>query len=628
MQQHAFAQGSPEWHAHRAQCWNASDAPAMMGQSPYKSRAQLIKEIATGLTEDVDAGTQRLFDAGHRFEALARPGAEDIVGDDLSPLIGSIDAGLSRPLAASFDGLTFMHDVAWEHKTLNDGLRASIRQQGGNANDFLSPAYRIQMEQQCMVSGAQRVLFTSTKWDGDTLVEQRYCWYTPDLELRAQILAGWKQLEADVAAYQPGEVAPAVVAEPVEALPAVLVKVSGEISITANFAAFETRLRDFLDNRLIREPKTDQDFADLDLQIKAMKGAEAALESAEAQMLAQIQSVDAAKRTKDMLHKLVRDNRLMAEKLLASEKERRKAEIVAAGQAKLRDHIAGLTKRLGFALPPIAADIAGSIKGKKSLASMEDAIGTELARAKIEANRIADLIDTNRRAVTDAEADHLFPDFGTVCTKAAEDFANLITSRKAAAAARIEAERERIRAEEAARLEREAQARAAAEAKAKADEAARLEREQREEAERQARELQEARERAERAEAAQNTTEQGSQQVLEAEPVTADATDRDAPASTSPSVGSTGAGQPADAGPAAGVTTPLHTTYTRTLRLGEIQARLAPLSITAEGLAQLGFPAHVERGLKLYWPGDFPAICRAISDHALALASAPQQLAA
>lgn len=209
------------------------------------------------------------------------------------------------------------------------------------------------------------------------------------------------------------------------------------------------------------------------------------------------------------------------------------------------------------------------------------------------------------------------------------------------AAAALKAEQERLAAERAEieRQRAELQAekdRAAAEAKAKAEEAARVERVQREEAERQARELQEARARAERAEAdakaradaAHITTEQGSQQVLKAEPATADATDRDAPASTSPSVGSMGAGQPADAGPAAGIATPLHTTYTRTLRLGEIQARLAPLSITAEGLAQLGFPAHVERGLKLYWPGDFPAICRAISDHALALASAPQQLAA
>jgi hypothetical protein len=51
-------------------------------------------------------------------------------------------------------------------------------------------------------------------------------------------------------------------------------------------------------------------------------------------MLAQIETVDSAKKTKDMLAKLVRDNRLMAEKLLASEKERRRGEIVAGGIAR------------------------------------------------------------------------------------------------------------------------------------------------------------------------------------------------------------------------------------------------------------------------------------------------------
>ncbi|MEG0414091.1 MAG: endonuclease, partial [Comamonas sp.] len=55
-------QGTPEWHAHRAKHFNASDAPAMMGCSSYKSRSDLIKELATGLTPEVDANTQRRFD--------------------------------------------------------------------------------------------------------------------------------------------------------------------------------------------------------------------------------------------------------------------------------------------------------------------------------------------------------------------------------------------------------------------------------------------------------------------------------------------------------------------------------------------------------------------------------------
>lgn len=105
------------------------------------------------------------------------------------------------------------------------------------------------------------------------------------------------------------------------ALPAVMVQVTGAISITDNFKLFEVALRDFVGNRLIRTPQTDQEFADLGEQIKSLKKAEAALDAAEASMLSQVASVDAMKRTKELLHKLARDNRLIAEKLLTEEKK-------------------------------------------------------------------------------------------------------------------------------------------------------------------------------------------------------------------------------------------------------------------------------------------------------------------
>ena len=76
MQIVSLQQGSPEWLAHRAQHFNASDAPAMMGCSPYKTRTQLLHELHTGVSPEVDHYTQRIFDNGHRFEALARPLAE------------------------------------------------------------------------------------------------------------------------------------------------------------------------------------------------------------------------------------------------------------------------------------------------------------------------------------------------------------------------------------------------------------------------------------------------------------------------------------------------------------------------------------------------------------------------
>ena len=56
-----------------------------------------------------------------------------------------------------------------------------------------------------------------------------------------------------------------------------------------------------------------------------------------------------------------------------------------------------------------------------------------------------------------------------------------------------------------------------------------------------------------------------------------------------------------------------------TLKLGEIQSRLKPVSITADGLATLGFePAGKQGAATLYRESDWLAICQAISAHVLA----------
>lgn len=571
MQQHTFLQGSPEWHAHRARARNASDAPAMLGCSPYTTRQQLLHALHTGLRAEASADQQRIFDAGHAIEAAQRVGAEEFIGEELFPIVGSqeVDGVL---LSASFDGVTMTEETLYECKTLNADLRAAFADMGTIAAEHreqgsgkcLPKHFRVQMEQQLAVSGAQRVLFVAATKDGSDV---RRCWYYPDPKLRAEIIAGWKQLDADLAAFIPTTTAtPVVVAAQIEALPSVAVQVEGAITIRENFHAFEVALRDFLAHRLIREPKTDQDFADLDVQIKAMKGAEAALESAEAQMLAQIDPVSAAKRTKDMLAKLVRDNRLMAEKLLASEKERRRGEIVAAGAKALADHIASLNKRLGERYMPNApADFAGVIRGKKSLASMEDAVATELARAKIAANETADRIQINMQALVAAGDTAHFPDAATLVLKAPDDLRAVIAARAAEVQRKLEAERARIRQEE----------------EVKAQAKARAEQQEREAADREA-----ARQAAEAAKPAPTPA-----------PVAAAAP---APVAPSPQV----------------VSMPTRThTSAPTLQLGAIGKRLG-FTVTAEFLAELGFPVvKTDRGAKLYREESFPWICDAILAH-------------
>lgn len=568
-------QGSEAWAQHRAASLNASDLAAAMGLSKYQTRNDVIKRLATGITPEVDAMTQARFDKGHANEAAAEPKASEVIGEELYPMVlAATVPGLTRKMSASFDGLTLLQDVSWENKSPNADLVKSV--QAG----VIPVEYQPQMEQGLMLSGAGKCLFTVS--DGEVFVS---AWYESDPELRAKIIPTWQQIEADVAAYVPPTAAAVekIVAEPVEALPAPVVQVTGQLALTDNFKVFEDRLRHFLDNTLIRQPKTDQDFADLDVQIKAMKGAEAALDAAEGQMLAQITAVDQAKKTKDMLAKLVRDNRLMAEKLLTSEKERRKSEIVAGGVKALADHIAALNKRIGKPYMPVLhrdfTDFGGAIRGKKNLDNMQDAVDSLLARAKINADEIADDIDANLKYLRERAKDHtaLFPDTAQIVLKAPEDLQALATSRiaqhKAAEQKRLDDERERIRAEEQARADREARDRLAAE------------------------------------QAAQQATQAPAPTPAPA-PVAAPA-----PRPTPSEMLASSPGSAANVVPLTRPAAPPVDTGAR-VKLGDITASIAPLTITAEGLATLGFP-HVgtEKAAKLYRAADLPAIYAAMVAH-------------
>lgn len=618
---HNLVQGTAEWHAYRAAHDNASDAPAMMGVSSYKTRDQLIAERATGIVPEVDAATQRLFDSGHRFEALARPLAEKIIGEELYACTGS-ENETSR-LSASFDGLTMLEDVAFEHKRLNQRLREALSIPDCTGAD-LPMEYQIQMEQQCAVSGCERVLFMASDWDDrDRLIEEWHCWYEPNEELRAQIVAGWEQLHKDVSAWVPPLAKPApVVAEPMESLPAVSVRLDGKLAVVSNLPDFATALRAFIE-RIPAKPDTDQDFANAESACKALKRAEDALTAGEDAALGEMVDFEAMRRQVRDLKELARVTRLATEKLVTARKEQIRGEIVAGGIAALREHIASLNTRLGKPyMPTVPADFAGVIKGKRTVDSLRGAVNDELARAKIESNAVADRIQINLGTLRELASAHaaLFPDTATIVLKQPEDLTMLVKSRiaeqEAAEAKRLEAERERIRAEEAARADREAREK--------------LEAEQR---------------------AAQADIAQAAQSGTLAAPVAADlgtlVQEKHAEAVAGLDAQQViGTAQRAaaralyccekgerqglvdkacddcaevSAGYQAAMFAPKERTGVPTLRIGTIKGRLQHMSVTAEDLRALGFePARRERGAPLYHEDDFPAICEAIAAQALA----------
>ncbi|WP_219209186.1 YqaJ viral recombinase family protein [Variovorax boronicumulans] len=454
-------QGSPEWHAHRAAHRNASDAPAMMNCSPYKTRTQLLHEMKTGVTAAVDPATQRRFDAGHLFEGLDRPRAEAVIGEELFPVVGA--EGI---LSASFDGLTFGWDINYEHKTLNDELRAVMVP--GCTGAVLPLMYRVQMEQQTMVSGAKKSLFRATKWKGKELVEERQCWYEPDAALAAEILAGWEQFEKDLAAYVPAEpVAPRALGATRERLPALVFEVRGEIA-ESTLDAYKVKALAVIGD-IPSKPETDQQFADAKEDAKFCREIQEAMGYAEAAALGRMVTVDEALKVMRFIGETAKRKAIDLENAVTAEEKRRKQQMVIDAATALREHVDALDKRLGHPYMPGAsrsADFDGAIKGKRSVPSMQDAVDSTLAQAKIATNATAERIDANLKHLN-AEAGEfltLFPDVGVLVLKQADDFAAVVKLRVADQRAKDQKKADDLRES----LAQEARNTAAAEAQAAA----------------------------------------------------------------------------------------------------------------------------------------------------------------
>lgn len=582
--QHTFQQGSRAWQEHRYECNNASDAAAMMGCDDLRSRTDLLDALYLGFQEDVSDFKQGIYDRGHRFEGLARPLAEQIMGEDLYPLVLSRDwseHGIRRPLGASLDGATITRRRNWEHKQLNTTLAEALPYSGAqgaflNVADMLPKKYRVQMEQQCMVDDAEECLFTASDWnDDDTLKDVRHCWYRTDPELRAEIVATWVQGEADLAAHQPRAAVEKVVAEPVAALPALVVRVEGRV-VESNLAPW----RDAMITRIKginRELTSDQHFADAKAMVTLLEDGGKKLVLLKEQVLAGagdiltvMQSIDTVKKTMD-------ETRLELDRLVTAREKAVRKEIADEGRDKLTKHLIALDVRLSSWFgdtdvmpradhPKIAADFDKAIKNKRTIKSLRDSVDAELARAKIAASALADLLEKNGKLLHEnREHRTLFADWRTLIFKEPDDCALAVRTRIA-------------------------------------DHLAEVERKRQEAEERQRREQEEAQRRAE--EQARQQAEAANQQQAAArnpEPIT-DVEPRYVMPTRTVSGAEAQEMFPARSAP--------------TLKLGEIQARLSPLNVTAEGLVQLGFPVvATDKGAKLYREEDFLPMLDAMQRH-------------
>jgi predicted phage-related endonuclease len=581
MQIHDLIQGSPEWAAFRLEHRGASEAAAMLGISTLVTRTELLHMKATATAQEFSEWVQKhILDYGHQVEAMARPLVEELIGEELYPVTCS--DGL---LSASCDGLTMTEDVAFEHKQWNQALADAI------AAGQLPDEYMPQPQQIMMVTGCTSVVFVCSDGTRDNFV---YLVVTPDPAWQERIRAGWAQFEADLATYQHVEVLPPPVAAAVQDLPALSIRVDGQLTLNHNLELFGTKLKTFISD-IDTNPSDDQAFADAEQAIKVMERAETALGAAEASALGQVSTVDEMVRTVASYKELARKTRLMLEKVVKARKETIRVEIHQAAKDKAAAHIAALNTRLGKPyMPAVAVDFAGAMKGKKTVTSLRDAVDTELARFKIEANAVADRIQINLGVLRELAGAHafLFADAASLVLKASDDLTALVKMRIAeheqAEAAKAEALRARIAEEERIKAEQAERNRVAAETKRQMDE--------------QAASLAAARAQEEAAARAA-----AAQQVQIEPQIIPEIIPAPAPA--------------AEVMPIAAARQAAAPTAAPSLRLGQINERLAPIMLTADGLARLGFaPVATDKSAKLYHDHDFPAMCAALQRHIGAVA--------
>lgn len=299
-----------------------------------------------------------------------------------------------------------------------------------------------------------------------------------------------------------------------------------------------------------RDLKTDEDFANADKTVKWCSEVEERLEATKQQVLGQTADIEAVFRTMDEVKAEARKIRLELDKLVTKQKEARKEEIVQNGAKAVRAHYDQVNESLG----------EHRIQPPQSLVLD---LGAAI-KGKKSLTSMKDAVDTTVagcKIAANEQADRIRANV-RVYEAEVGSWAALFPDRVALCATKAQ---EDLRNLMTARI-----------TQAKVDEQKRAD-------DAKARE-----------EAAKSTT--GAEASAAAEP---DATEPARAAATVAPVGRVGAA-PTPAG--------------AKIKLGDLNARIAPITVTADGLKTLGInPAARERGSTLYLESDFPRICSALS---------------
>ena len=508
-----LVQGSDEWLEARLKYLCASEAPAIMGESKFMSRNQLLALKKGWLSNPVGDFKQRLFDKGHESEEEARELLEIEMCGDMPPVVGlEVIDGLE--LLSSFDGYGDAEPaLIWEHKEWNVILAENVR------NAVLEALYYWQLEHQMLTAGVDEVLFMVSN---GTMEKRLSMVYKSVPERRAELIAGWKQFLIDLDQYELEAKKETVVARKQDIFPSVDCRVEGS-TVVSNLGDFIPLIQAMAEEQMSVILETDQDFADKRAFNKNVKDGRDSLKLKASEIETAFESLAEfnadVKQADSILQKLFAHG----EKQVKDSDAAKKLAITSGAENVINQHLAELSATINnVQIHGVSADWNALIKGKRSFGKMEEAVDAEIAKLKIQANEIAATIRKNLDSLTELAGEHkfLFADHAELILKNNDDLVNLIKMRisehEKAEEERLEQERKDMQAKADAKAQRDAEAKAE-------QERDRIRKEEREKAQAEkAAELEEANNVARQAREVESSRKKDQEPVVEPEVIGAD----------------------------------------------------------------------------------------------------------
>jgi putative phage-type endonuclease len=154
-------QNTPDWHRWRMEGIGASDAPVIMGETPFKT-ARTLWSIKTGRRQEDPAGPAAR--RGRELERFARRAYERQTGLQMEPLCLVHEE--FEWMRASLDGLSFDGSTLLEVK-----CPLSLRDRASAQEGRIPSHYFAQLQHQLEVSGAERAHYWSFHGTNGILIE-------------------------------------------------------------------------------------------------------------------------------------------------------------------------------------------------------------------------------------------------------------------------------------------------------------------------------------------------------------------------------------------------------------------------------------------------------------------------